>query len=371
MAGSLVEAAVNRRSQIFSRRIAFCEVVKPSDITSRLEFTRADVPVEGVTRSLLASISRSDWFSIEGGRIYIEVRNLFAFSHDSMDKLRVIKGVDFDDCLASATRWHRKEQELMEQHFGIPLHSGKALYEASKIMVPGKAVGEKRYTPRLNLALLTAYRDLIERRVPEGTALDEATEWAKDVAELVKSRGEIAIARQVVDPQISEVFYNNRISRFLYQDFAGAVFNTKSPAALGFIATRGKIEGSLGQVYKIHTSGVLKRSNVDMVIYTNDIKAETLLHLSNLLPGHIKKKAFYLFDDNVAEIVPYLETADSHGMSNVWVVQVCHPDAKRKNDKVDLEPVRIVGRPSNGGPVLNYFTTERNIHSSYGNLFFV
>lgn len=363
MAGASVEASVNSVSKIFSRRLPFCEVISSPEITDKLELTRFGVPVEGISHPLLDSIKRSSWFSIEGGRIYIELRNFALFGSKLAEKIKIIRGVDFDDCIASATRWHRREQELMEEKFGVPAETGKHIYEMSKIMVPGKVEGEKRYTPRLNMALLTAYTDLIRKGVSQEKVFEEISTWGQTIAGLVQSHGEMVIARQAVDPQISDLFAGNHISRFLYRDFVNAVFSPEDPGVLRFIATRGKIEAPLGQVHKVHTSGVLGRS-VDMVVYTNDIKAETLLHLSKLLSPQTKKKTFYLFDDNVAEIVPYLETAESHGLDNIWVVQVSHPDAKRKDARIDLTPEMVLGRENSGETVFRYYTKKTGLHLS-------
>lgn len=366
MAGLSVEASAQYTPRIFSQRIPLCEVVPFTQVTDRLELTQQNIPLEDISYPLVNSVRKSHWFSIENGRIYIEVKSN-AFRGEVRRRFQAIRGVDFDDCLVSATSWHNREFRLMEQ-FGVELHIAGNIYEMSKILVPGKAIGEGRYTPRLNMALLTTYVDLLNRGIPTNRAFEETSDWREAVSNLIQEKGEVVVKRQAVDPKISELFLRNRISRFLYQDFADAVFDPRGPAALRFIATRGKIEGPLGQVYKIHTSGVLRRS-VDMVIYTNDIKAETLIYLGNLLPDQVKRKTIYLFDDNIDEVVPYLKTASDRGIDNIWVVQVSHPDSKRKDSRIDLEPARIIGRGSNGETVLRYYTIKPNLRLSRSFIF--
>lgn len=332
------------------------EIVPPSDVTNRLELTQRGLPVEGVSRSLLASVQRSQWFAIGGGRIYLELRNPSALTPEAQKGAKTIEGVDFDDCLVSATKWHAREQQLMQDRFGVPLAVGKALYEAAKVKVPGKVAQEPRYTPRLNLAYLTAYVGLLSGGKSEEGADEEMPGWTQSVAELIQQHGEIAIARQAVDPAILETFRRNHVSRFLYRGFANLLFDPRDPESFRFIATRGKIEGPLGQVYKVHTSTVMRRG-VDLVIYTNDLKAETLVHLGLILPRQLRNRKFLLFDDNCTEIEPYLKQASELGV-DLSAVQVSHRDAKRKDDRIALEPYKILGRDGIDDTVLRYYSIK-------------
>lgn len=358
-----VEQSIRSASRVFSQRLIACEAIPHEKITDRLNLTRAGNPVEGISRPLLSSVRKSQWFSIDDGRIFIELRKPEIISRDFSKKLKSIKGVDFDDCMASATKWHRKEQELMEEFFGIPREIGKGIYEMSKVMVPGKVVGEKRYTPKLNLSLLTTFVDMKEYGSSEEKALDEVADWREAVNDLIQTKGEATVDRLSVDPRIRDIFLKNNISKYLYRDFVGAVFDSDDQTSLKFIATRGKIEGPLGQVYKVHTSGAMnKKRDVHMAIYTNDIKAETLIQIGRLLPDKIKNSVFYLFDDNTDEMVPYLKTAQEQGLDKIWVVQVAHPDAKRKDHRIDLQPERVIGRENGKETVLRYYSIKPDLH---------
>lgn len=358
-----VEQSNKSASRIFSQRLVACEAIPKEEITDRLNLTRAGNPVEGISRPLLSSVRKSQWFSIDDGRIFIELRKPEIMTRDFSRKLKSIKGVDFDDCMASATRWHRREQELMEEFFGVPRELGKEIYEKSKVMVPGKVVGEKRYTPKLNLSLLSTFVEMREHGFSEEAAMAEVSDWREAVNDLIQLRGESTVDRLVIDPRIRDIYMKNNISRYLYRDFVGAVFSSEDTNSLKFIATRGKIEGPLGQVYKVHTSGAMNKDrDPHMAIYTNDIKAETLLQIGRLLPDKIKNSTFYLFDDNTDEIVPYLETAQEQGLDKIWVVQVAHPDAKRKDHRIDLQPERVIGRENGKETVLRYYSIKPDLH---------
>lgn len=345
--------------RVFTQRIPLCEIVSPAEITDRLELTQQENPVDGIKHPLLDSIRNSHWFSIERGRIYIEVRNPYTFKPENLRSIKAIKGVDYDDCLMSATRWHGTEFKMLEQ-FGVSVSVAHNFYDMSKIKVPGRVIGEPRYTPRFNLALLTAHIDLLRRDVPEDEAFNEITLWRGSLLRLLEENGEIAIDRQAINPKVFDMFIGNPTANFIYRDFAKAVFNPRGDPALRFIATRGKIEGPLGQVYKVHTSGIMRR-NVDMVIYTNDIKAETLIFLSRLITDQkLKQKKIVLYDDNPDEVIPYLQKAKDSGMENIWVVQVSHPDVKRRHAGLGIEPFANIGRESQGETVLRYYPTKQH-----------
>lgn len=57
----------------------------------------------------------------------------------------------------------------------------------------------------------------------------------------------------------------------------------------------------------------------------------------NLLPG-VGERLISIYDDNPNEIMPYLKVARVLGVKNIEVVQISHPDAKRKDVDVGIEP---------------------------------
>lgn len=298
------------------------------------------------------SVLGSDWYTINEGRMFLEVRNPHVLQKEQGD---VVYFVDFDDCIFSATGWHKKEYQLIEEDEelhkrGILISSERAkeIYERSKIIVPGKAENERRYTPEFNLVLLTNYAQRLENGIPPDHAWEQLLTWREAVNSMVQLDGEAALEIMPVDNHFRELFMSNLPKPFVYQDFLEDFFGTLEESDSVIFATRGKIEGPLGQVHKLHSSGVLQYSSreeqyrskqhpVDLVIYTNDLKAQALLNLTKLVPW-VKGKLLRIIDDNPNEIIPYLEAAREHGLTNIEIIQVGHYGAKRRDISTGIEP---------------------------------
>lgn len=359
---------------VFPQRIPLSEAISSDQVPDFLGFTEYGRLTPGITRPFSDSLKRSHWFSLEKGRVVFEIRHPEKLMDHRAEKISIIRVSDYDDCLMSATRWHQSEFEkvssdprLVQRGIAVEPAAAKILYEKSKIFVPGKAVGEKRYTPRLNLVLLSVMGEHLSLGTSPEQAIDEVEEWRQLLLSGVALQGDTAIKRQTYDHDFMRVLLGNSPKDFVYHKFATDVFSNTAifesgqtrHRSLNIIATRGNIEGPLGQVHKVHSSGVLT-PEVDMVVYTNDLKAETLIHAHKLLPKGIQHIPTYVFDDNTAEIIPYIDAAASYGIDKLRVVQVSHPDAKRKNQTVNLPPRAIIGDPNSNETVLRYFFSNPN-----------
>lgn len=323
--------------------VSLIEPIPPESVIDRLELA-------GSQRPQLNSIRGSLWGGINGGRIILEARTWTILQQARMGAVYII---DFDDCLMSATSWHGREYQLIErsevlQRRGVNMSAARAqeVYELSKIYVPSVVVKEARYTPRLNLVLLSLYAEAlragVQQEQPEIDAWEEILEWRKTITTQVQNLGERALKAYAVDLAIQKIFLQNSPADFLHQGFVQDVLAHTTPADIRIVATRGKIEGSLGQVYKVHASGLMRQRSwrgqgVDLVVYSNDVKAEALILMMEVLPG-IRDRLIRIYDDNPREVEPYLEAILRLGAKNIEVVQVSHLDAKRKDAEIGIHP---------------------------------
>jgi len=333
------------------------------------------------------SVEKSQWMASDGHMVEIP---------DFRGLIRKIKGtklpggmrinptseiilVDVDDTILRTTAWHAREYEIIGAYFdkkGVRGGAGvaKELYESSKILIPGLVDVQPRYTPRLNLILVQRY---IERYKEFGG--DIAIAFAKTLEDrelfqqMVSSMGEGILEGSKFDRQLlSRLINHNPTSDFTNAALIKDLFNGESDmvsddeqgsslssdevevpdSTVRIVITRGKIEGPLGQVYKVHQSGLMTLPSVDLVIYTNDIKFNALSSVMDLLPDLSRRnERMVLYDDNPTEIIPvYEELAKGPCPLSIEVVQVRHSDSKRrdklvivKNDKDELE----IQEPSN------------------------
>lgn len=300
---------------------------------------------------VLDSIYHSDWYLIDNGRMVVEVRNpAFAkppLSNSLASKQQgdVVHFMDLDDCLFSASRWHLEEYERVEtstdlRTSGVMISSAdaKKIYELSKVEVPGKVKFERRYTPQLNLALLSVITEALEGGMDSEVSWEHMLKYRDYLVSSFPLRGEEDLDRFPVDPRILSIFANNSPADFVYEELVGDLLylRDQQDKDIRVIATRGKIEGFLGQIYKLHASRIMTQ-DVDLVIYSNDVKVESLVLLSQLIPW-IKAVPVRVFDDNPAEVLPYRELVLERGIPNVEIIRVLHPDAKRKEEKLQIEP---------------------------------
>ncbi len=311
---------------------------------------RRELELKGVHRQLLNSVKESQWAKIHGGRMLLEVRTLSFLQQPTYGSVNIF---DFDDCFFSATSWHAREYQLLEENevlreqgIHITAQRAKEIYELSKILIPQVAEKEPRYTPRLNLILLSRYADALReaqiKEKPEEEAWAELLKWRELISGQTAEYGESVLRVFAVNSTIQSIFEENPVADFVYSDFVQDVLSSLGKSDIRIIATRGKIEGPLGQVYKLHSSGIMRVGSitggvVDLVVYSNDVKAEALITIMKMLPG-ISGRQIRVFDDNPDEIMPYLEVARNLGAPNIEVIQVSHPDAKRKDFDPGVEP---------------------------------
>lgn len=330
------------------------QTIAPDSVLTRLGLNY-------MPNSLRGSVKRSTWQEVAGGRIMLEVRNPSKLTAPRLKDVHAIDThvLDFDDCMFDATGWHKKEYELVSQ-FGVSRDTAKDIYENSKIIVPKIAENEPRYTPEVNLILLSRYTDLLSRGVGHDGSMKAVGMWREMILETIAEIGELpALSGFGIDPDIRKAFVGNAPNEFVHDGFVEDVIGGTERNDLRIIATRGKIEGPLGQVDKVHRSGVLEPyggdgNTVDLVIYTSDIKAEALLDVLRLMPM-LSQTAIRVYDDNPKEVLPYIESARRQGVMNLEVIQVEHPTAKRRGMKVGIEPdFTLVNDTETGEPRTNF-----------------
>jgi hypothetical protein len=314
-------------------RVMTCEFLSPGPALTRLELKHVDIPEE-----ILDSVIRSEWYSLDKGRMFLEIRNPDVIH--SKGHLPIVF-TDFDDCALSTTRWHNEEYTRlftdtalnMRQKSVIPDH-GKAIYEMSKIKVPGKAEHEPRYTPRLNFVLLSQYSFFLEQHMSPDAALNIIKAIREGFAESIANdkNGDQLLLDLKIDHEILDAVRDNSPRDYLHTEFVSEIFN-EPLTHLHMVVTRGKPEGLLGQIYKVHGSGILEYP-VDLVLYTNDLKADALLVLSKMFPG-MRSSPITLYDDNPKEVLPYLDFIRNRNINNIKVIHVRHTDSKRKDITVE------------------------------------
>ncbi len=296
---------------------------------------------------LRKSIRQGSWSAIDNGSLLFEAR-----THDFYDKAQQASRLvvlDFDDNMASATKWHAAEYHKvatspqLEQR-GIPVTPAfaKEVYELSKIKIPGVVENEARYTPMMNMILLSEYMRMIENGMDEMDAKKQLGIWRNSLVGLVGQLGEDSLQSISIDPVIRKIFMNNSIRPFVHKNFVSDVIEGVEDDDLVIIATRGEMKGPLSQPHKIHQSGVLRPmgkagKQVDGVLYSNDTKGEALVKAVRFI-DRIEEKHVLVYDDNPVEVLSYVEAARRHGLRGMEVVQVEHPGAKRRGVGVGIEP---------------------------------
>lgn len=314
------------------------ELLSPGTALLRLEFAHPDIPAP-----VLDSVLASEWLSIDKGRMYLEVRNR-EFLMKSGNPVMI---VDFDDCMMSTTRWHAQEYELVSQcsslcarQVEISPQQARSVYEMSKILIPGKVEYEPRYTPRLNLILLTHVANQLSMGIAPEVVWQHITQVRDAIVERVARLGEAELGFMRIDEEILRLFQDNSPAQYLHARFIAALHQNDATEA-HFIVTRGKPEGLLGQAYKLHASGALALP-FDGVLYTNDIKAEALVQLSRMVPW-MSRSSIMIYDDNPNEVLPYLQFIRERNINNMTIVHVRHADSKRRDLVVEGHtPIKTV-----------------------------
>ncbi len=316
------------------RKIPNQEIVERLGVTSMLP------------RDIVSSIEQNTWYEYDGGKYIIEVPNPY-FLPRKIDKAEMVLISDLDDTLFKTTEWHEKEYEYIckyWQEVGIEggVDEAKAIYELSKIYVPHLAEAEKRYTPYLNFILLDQFR---RRQLEQKMSSSQALEYLKfvqaKIQENIMTYGEGIISDYVSDTELlAKLIGENHPSDFMHLPLIRDLFdgdNDQENSVLRVVMTRGKIEGPLGQVYKVHQSGMAMLSSVDIVVYTNDRKIDALLYLMNIFP-QLKSKNMLLYDDNPSETAPFCELIETRGANpfRMEIIQVRHNNSKRRDKEVKI-----------------------------------
>ncbi len=266
--------------------------------------------------------------------------------------------MDMDDTLLRTTAWHDQEYKIIGKYLRQRGVEGEAevaaqLYELSKIFVPGVAEVQARYTPIVNLILIARFIERQkENKGDTAKIMQEAIADRECLQRDVVRMGEGVLDNWAFDKDLlSRLIETNPTSDFTNTALIKDLFNGESDGDLlddsddipdstvRIVITRGKIEGPLGQVYKVHQSGLMTLPNVDMVIYTNDVKVKALLGALKLFPNLARNnEGMILYDDNPSEIVPfYEELARGPCSLNIEVVQVRNADSKRRDKQVVIK----------------------------------
>lgn len=347
--------------------------IQPTELRERLGLQSPDL--EEVYRSAL----KNQWFDCDDGNFLIEIPNNERLqkklgSPTDTSKSELVLLFDLDDTLLNTTAWHAKEQEIIraylgEQHIEANEQTVKELYELSKIFVPGVAEVQTRYTPILNMILIDQF---IRRQKNDGFSSEEALTLCQAehgrIQDRINTIGEGALRDYHFDSTLlSRILKENPIPQFMNESLNQDVF-TEGPDGddlLRTIITRGKIEGPLGQIYKVHSGDFTKFESLDMVIYTNDVKINALARVTNIFK-ELQSKQMILYDDNPSEIVPFLEQFEAQGMNplKMEIVHVRLSDAKRRDKRVvihDARGERCVDPEASFGYA--YFTDEKDNES--------
>lgn len=269
---------------------------------------------------------------------------------------------DADDTIFSATNWHKKEYEELEnspelhaRNIFITAEQAREIYELSKITIRGKAEKEPRYTPRLNIALLSLYTKSMEQ---EGKTSEQAFAAVKSeitkIGNLPDDQKENAVMSYEIDKKdILRIFNSNPLSNHLYEDYLDDFIGGTSPEDIRVVATRGTIEGPLGQVHKVHQTKIMDRitevqkddgtsevsqNRIDMVIYTNDLKAEAMTLVPQLFP-YLIERSVWIYDDNQEELQDYYKYALKNLVKKLEIFRVRHFGAKRAPKKFSMPKI--------------------------------
>ena len=183
-------------------------------ISQVMLFNELDLHHAGFSEEDIQSVTKSEWYSIDSGKYYIEVRN-----PNFSDKLRGGAFIiDFDDCVFKCTQWHKKEYEriaasevLKTRGISITIDDAREIYQHSKIRIPGKSEREPRYTPLLNIILLTQFATQLEVGEDRDKAWQEMIRVRDEIADNVTHTDEQHLNDFPLDQDIIDIFVNNTI----------------------------------------------------------------------------------------------------------------------------------------------------------------
>lgn len=314
-----------------------------SSLRSRLELQGSEMD------DVYQSAKKNTWLDC-GGQCILEITNpetlqkkLGTPGSTSASELVLLS--DLDDTLFDTTSWHGHEQEIIRTHLQelsveADEHTVQQLYEFSKVFIPQVAEVQTRYTPLLNMILIDQF---IRRQQVDGLSASDALVQCSlervSIQDRINRIGEGALHDYRYNANLFSVLMaKNQPDNYLNRSLIDDLFDMGPDGTdniLRFIITRGKIEGPLGQVYKVHSGDFTTKPSLDMVIYTNDVKINALTHLATIYP-QLRSKQMFLYDDNPSEIVPFCEQMEKYGMNpfKLEIIHVRHSQAKRRDKAV-------------------------------------
>ena len=300
-------------------------------ITSLLDLTNLSTEIQ-------ESVKKSRWFSVFGGLTYIEVRG-----KRKLDQSQLVNLIDFDDTLCKTTNWQASENELLANdkdliNIGFNLNSDelKQIYELSKVMIAGSTKREARYVPILHLWLLTRALEFCQQGNNSDNVVKLVSQAANNLAKIALESGEEAVnlLANYINPRIKQLLVENSLKTFIDPDVkaslltANKIVGEVSDQVVRIVMTRGTIGNILGQVFKVHTSGII--DDLDCVIYTLDLKDE-IPALVRTFFSQLEHLPMRIYDDHPSEIVAYEAKIIKSKLENIELILVRHPDGRRRH----------------------------------------
>ncbi len=341
------------------------------------------------------SVEDSKWLSYQNGNFLVEIRDNDSFERKLKTHESMVWMSDLDDVLMDTTTWHQREHEIILEFLqsnciNADIKQVKAIYELSKIYVPGVADVQTRYTPHLNLILIYQFiRRQKDDHMTPAEALNRLVIDQCDIQDRVKQIGEnvlsdyqyneLILKRLLANnppaeclhiPLIRDLFGRDKITEDKISEGKTNEDHLGDDTTMRIIITRGKIEGPLGQVYKVHGSGIMTLPSVDAVVYTNDVKVRALFSLDILIPM-LKDRMVFLYDDNPSEINPFYEQlaqGSKRTKFNIELIHTRHSTAKRRDKKI-MVPLdgTIVEQPPLAGTGYTYMKDGSREVDSFDN----
>jgi len=207
---------------------------------------------------------------------------------------------------------------------------------------------------------------LVEKRASQ--AFEEVKAEIAKLKTLPDDQKENAVMSYEIDKKdILRIFNSNPLANHLHEDYLDDFIRGTSPQDIRVVATRGAIEGPLGQVHKMHQTKIMDRvvdvprddgtpqidqNRIDMVIYTNDLKAEAMTLVPQLFP-YLAERSTWIYDDNQEELQDYYKYALQNHIKKLEIFRVRHFGAKRSPKKFDMPKIisRATGKKTYDVPL--------------------
>lgn len=308
---------------INSKRVDDCDVIFGFGLSSNL-----------VSEDVRRSVTESDWYVVDNGRVVVELRNREKVLHET----GMLHVIDFDDTLVDTTQWHAEEHRKLNTLFSSngTVESAKAqeIYELSKILLTD--IDEPRYTPIANLVLASHFYRQLQQNRPYSQAWDETVNLHTEIQNRASLEGDDVFLeyQNMVESAVYSCFEDNPISRFIHKEFLTDMLAGTNRNDVRAIVSRGTLLHELGQIEKIHSSLIpsveMDGKSIDVIIYTNDLKAYDAPEILYSMFPRTERNVTVVYDDNPKETELYKQWACEQGRSNVKIVRVKHAGSKRR-----------------------------------------